>query len=79
METRLTVYCPLDVQLKSNTKAVWGAHGVFRPAPIDKSDPRKFKIEEQDDMTLPERRVGVSVCICIAVLREFQRKLNTRR
>ena len=62
-----------------HTKAVWGPHGVFGPAPIDKSGPRKLKIEEQNDMTLPERRVGVSVCICTVVVLEFRGKLFTRR
>ena len=67
------------LQSARHTEAVWGPHGVFGPALIDKSDPQKLRIEEQNDMTLPERRAGVSVCICIVVLPEFQRKLFTGR
>ena len=51
-----------------HTEAVWGPHGVFGPAAIGTLDPRKLKIEDQNDSTVPESSVQVQVCIVALLL-----------
>ena len=46
-----------------HTEAVWGAHGVFRPATIGNFTKKMYEIEQNGPMKLNQRFVQVKVCI----------------
>ena len=54
--------------LKSNTEAVWGPHAVFGLAPIGAHDHVKLRIEDKNDLTMPESSVQVQFLIVALLL-----------
>ena len=69
-ESRLTVYCPLDIP-----KLLWDPMG-FGPKAICIEDPRKLRIEEENDSTVPGRFLQVLVCIYMLPLNRIPQKCS---